>query len=76
MLGWAAVAAALLIALRVGTIFTTTGAFAGDGALGFYLPVTAFAVWIVPGSLALARESPGCRRPPGSSAASQGCWAA
>jgi hypothetical protein len=55
-LGWAAAATALLLALRVGTIFTTSGAFAGDGALGFYTPVAAFAVWTLLGSLVLARE--------------------
>jgi hypothetical protein len=42
-LGWLAAAAALLYALRVGTLFTTDGAFAADGVLGLWVPVVAVA---------------------------------
>jgi hypothetical protein len=53
-LGWLAVVAALAYALRVGTLFTTEGAFAADGLLGLWVPVIAAAGWIVLGSVVLA----------------------
>jgi hypothetical protein len=52
-LGWLAAIAAPAYALRLGTLFTTEGAFAADGVLGLYVPVTALATWIVLGSVAL-----------------------
>jgi hypothetical protein len=53
-LGWLAVVAATLYLLRVGTLFTTEGAFAADGVLGLYVPVAALAGWIVVASVVLA----------------------
>jgi hypothetical protein len=53
-LGWLAVLAALAYALRVGTLFTTDGAFAADGLLGLWVPVIAAAGWILLGSVVLA----------------------
>jgi hypothetical protein len=53
-LGWLAVVAAIAYALRVGTLFTTEGAFAADGVLGLWLPVIAAAGWILVGSAVLA----------------------
>jgi hypothetical protein len=53
-LGWLAAIAALAYALRVGTLFTTEGAFAADGVLGLWVPVIAAAGWIVVGSVVLA----------------------
>ncbi|MEK6277409.1 MAG: hypothetical protein AABM29_05280 [Actinomycetota bacterium] len=53
-LGWLAVVAAVAYALRVGTLFTTEGAFAADGVLGLWVPVIAAAAWIVVGSVVLA----------------------
>jgi hypothetical protein len=55
-LGLLAVIAALAYALRVGTLFTTEGAFAADGVLGLWVPVIAAAAWIFAGSLVLALE--------------------
>jgi hypothetical protein len=52
-LGWLAAAAALLYLLRAGTLFTTGGAFAADGLVGLYLPVTAAAGWFFIASVAL-----------------------
>ena len=53
-LGWLAAIAAPAYALRVGTLFTTEGAFAADGALGLWVPVIAFASWTLVASLVLA----------------------
>ena len=53
-LGWLAALAAVAYTLRVGTLFTTEGAFAADGLLGLYLPVIAFAAWIGVASVRLA----------------------
>jgi hypothetical protein len=52
--GWLALVAALLYALRVGTLFTTDGAFAADGILGLWVPVVAVAAAIALASVALA----------------------
>jgi uncharacterized membrane protein len=38
--------AAVAYSLRLGTLFTTEGAFAADGVLGLYVPASAFASWI------------------------------
>jgi hypothetical protein len=53
-LGWLAAIAAPIYALRVGTLFTTDGAFAADGVLGLWVPVTAAAAWLALGSVVLA----------------------
>jgi hypothetical protein len=53
-LGWLAALAAGAYALRVGTLFTTEGAFAADGLLGLYVPVGAFAAWTLLASAGLA----------------------
>jgi hypothetical protein len=53
-LGWLAVIAAFAYALRVGSLFTTEGAFAADGVLGLWVPVIAAAGWIALGSVVLA----------------------
>ena len=42
----AALAAAALYALRIGTLFTTEGPFAATGVLGLYVPVAALLAWI------------------------------
>lgn len=52
--GVLALPAALGYALRVGTLFTTEGAFAADGVLGLWVPVAAVAAWITLASLVLA----------------------
>jgi hypothetical protein len=52
-LGRLAAIAALAYALRLGNLFTTEGAFAPDGVLGLWVPVTAVAGWIVVGSVVL-----------------------
>ena len=49
-----AVVAAAAYALRVGTLFTTEGAFAADGVLGLYVPAGAFAAWVFVASAVLA----------------------
>jgi hypothetical protein len=41
--GWLAAVAACAYLLRIGTLFTTQGAFAADGLLGLYLPVGSLA---------------------------------
>ena len=53
-LGWLAAFAALAYALRVGTLFTTEGAFAADGVLGLWVPVIAAAGSIIVASVVLA----------------------
>jgi uncharacterized membrane protein len=51
-----AVLAAVAYSLRIGTLFTTEGPFAADGALGLYVPASAFASWIFVASVVLARS--------------------
>jgi len=53
-LGRLAAVAALAYALRVGTLFTTEGAFAADGVLGLWVPVIAAAGSILIASVLLA----------------------
>ena len=53
-LGCLAAVAAAAYALRVGTLFTTDGAFAADGVLGLWVPVIAAAAWLLVGSVVLA----------------------
>jgi hypothetical protein len=53
-LGWLAAIAAAAYAFRVGSLFTTRGAFAADGVLGLWVPVTAFGGWTLIASVMLA----------------------
>jgi hypothetical protein len=55
-LGWFAAIAAPVYALRAGVLFTTDGPFAADGVLGLWVPVIAFASWIVLASVVLTLE--------------------
>lgn len=55
-LGWLAAIAAPAYALRVGTLFTTEGAFAADGLLGLWVPVIAFSAWTLVASVLLTLE--------------------
>jgi hypothetical protein len=64
-LGRFAVVAALAYALRVGTLFTTEGAFAADGVLGLWVPVIAVAGWIAIASVVLALSLRATPRPDG-----------
>jgi hypothetical protein len=57
-LGRLAVLAAALYALRVGTLFTTDGAFAADGVLGLRVPVVAISSWWLVASLMLIVSPP------------------
>jgi hypothetical protein len=52
-LGWAAALAAVEVALRVGTLFTTDGPFTAGGTLGFWTPVIAYAGWFLVASVVL-----------------------
>jgi hypothetical protein len=53
-LGWLALVATFACSLRIGTLFTTEGAFTAGGALGFWAPVVAFVVCTATASLLLA----------------------
>jgi hypothetical protein len=54
-LGWTAAGVAIAEALRLGSVFTTEGPFrAVEGALGFWVPVGAFAIWTLIASISLA----------------------
>lgn len=55
-IGWLATIAALVYALRVGTLFTTEGPFAADGVLGLYVPVATVAAVTVAASVVLTLE--------------------
>ena len=55
-LGWLAALTAIAYSLRTGALFSDEGAFAADGALGFWVPVGAFAGWIALASVVLALE--------------------
>ena len=55
-MGQLAFAAALAYMLRIGTLFTTEGPFAGDGVLGLYVPVIALGGWTLVASVMLARR--------------------
>jgi hypothetical protein len=68
-LGWLAAVAAAIYALRVGTLFTTEGAFAADGVLGLYVPVFAAAAWIVAASVMLTLRVRSASKPSGLSGA-------
>ena len=56
-LGILGVVVACVYALRIGTLFTTSGPFAADGVLGLWLPVVAIAGWIVLASVLLTRSA-------------------
>jgi hypothetical protein len=70
-LGWLAALTAVAYSLRVGTLFVTEGAVAADGVLGFWVPVAAFAGWILIASveltLDLRKNENGLRLTPGKS---------
>ena len=57
-LGWFAIVAAVAYTLRVGTLFSTRGAFAADGVLGLYIPAGAVAAWVVVASALLTLKGP------------------
>lgn len=68
-LGWLALLAAVAYLLRLGILFTTDGPFAGDGAIGLYLPVASIGAWLLLASVVLTlgrRESPWSQRLAGS----------
>jgi hypothetical protein len=52
--GWLAIAVAVVYPLRVGTLFTTQGAFAADGVLGLWMPAVSLLIGLGLGSLVLA----------------------
>ena len=52
--GWLAAATALVYPLRVGTLFTTQGAFAGDSVLGLWVPAVSLMATLGIGSIVLA----------------------
>jgi hypothetical protein len=52
----AAAFAALVYALRAGSLLATDGVFAADGVLGLWVPVAALAAWTAVASLTLARD--------------------
>jgi hypothetical protein len=56
-IGWLLVLAALAQPFAVGAMLTDSGAFAGDGALGLFLPVVAFGVAILALSGALVQRA-------------------
>ena len=60
-IGWLAVAAGAAYALRIGTLFTTTGPFAADGLLGLWVPVIAIAALIVAAGLTLLLRTTSAR---------------
>jgi hypothetical protein len=64
--GWLMAAAASVYALRVGILFTTEGAFAADGVLGLWVPVTALAGAVFVGSVVLALRLRRLPQPSGS----------
>jgi hypothetical protein len=57
--GRLAAVAAVAYLLRVGTLFTTTGALAADGVLGLLVPVVALAGWILVASVVLVGRARG-----------------
>lgn len=62
-LGWLAALTGILVALRVGALFDTDGAFAADGVLGFWAGIVAFLAWTLIASVKLTidldRAGPG-----------------
>jgi hypothetical protein len=57
-LGWLCGAAALAQLLPLGIVFTDTGAFAGDGVLGLFIPVLSFILAIACLSVSIMRLPP------------------
>jgi hypothetical protein len=55
-LGWLAVIAAVANALAVGSVFTDHGAFASDGAIGFFAGFGFFLLWLLLASITLVRK--------------------
>ncbi len=56
-IGWVLALAALAQPFAVGAMLTDSGVFAGDGVLGLFLPITAFAVAILATSGALVHRA-------------------
>ncbi len=57
-LSWLAVLAAIGSGLAVGGVFSDSGAFnSGNGALGFYVPVLSFLLWILLASIVLTARA-------------------
>ena len=56
-IGWLALAAGAAYALRFGTLLTSEGPFAADGALGLYVPVGALLAWLLAAAAALGVRS-------------------
>ena len=56
-IAWLLAIAAIIQVFAVGTMLTDTGAFAGDGVLGFFLPIAAFAIAILVLSGALVQRA-------------------
>jgi len=55
-LGWLGIVAALFNALTIGAVFSDHGAFAPDGALGFFVGFLLFLAWILAASITLVRR--------------------
>ena len=55
-LGWLNVAAALAQPLAIGAMLTDSGAFAGDGAIGLFIPVLTFGVAFAATSFVLVQR--------------------
>jgi hypothetical protein len=55
-LGWLGLVTALCNLIGVGAVYTDSGAFAADGALGFFLGFLLFLVWILAASIVLYRR--------------------
>jgi hypothetical protein len=53
---WLSGVAALFNAITIASIFTDNGAFAADGAFGFFIPFLLFVVWLLATSIALLRS--------------------
>lgn len=55
-MGWLAMLTSILIALRVGALFSTDGAFAADGLFGYWVGIVSFLVWTAIASVMLYQE--------------------
>jgi hypothetical protein len=62
-LGWLGMVTALFNAVAIGAVFTDHGAFAPDGALGFFCPFFFFGVWVLAASITLVRRLGEAQRP-------------
>lgn len=55
-LGWLAGLTAILVALRLGALFTADGTFASDGLFGYWVGIVAFLVWTLLASIVMYNE--------------------